>query len=301
VQRADGNGDGTSGGGGRVVVPAPQLLELEQQGPDNFRSVRNLDNGVGALFGGQPMLQALRAAQLTTEAWPAHSMNAAFLRSGKVDEAVDYAVERVRDGRRFASRRVLASQGGKPIFDMLCSFHDPEDGPVHQFGETGELPAPETLLSVDAFVTANAHRLKPDVVRTFTIDFPVDLRLTDPEQTFFERPGSPERSYWFRLPAGGSVEDPLAQQCLLAFMSDFWFAGTAGILHFDPGDRLFLSVVTLNHSMWFHAPPRTGEWMLFRTESPWTGQGRGFVRGQIFDRGGALVADAVQEVSIRNR
>src|SRR5262249_43626021 len=132
-----------------TVVTARTLLEFEQVGERRFRAIANQDNGVNAVFGGQPLAQALAAAQATVPNWPAHSCTGYFLRGGSLELPVDYDVEVLRDGRRYAARRVLASQHGKPIFDFLCSFHDLEDGPTHQIDDAGPpAPDPESLLSV---------------------------------------------------------------------------------------------------------------------------------------------------------
>jgi acyl-CoA thioesterase-2 len=95
------------------------------------------------------------------------------------------------------------------------------------------------------------------------------------------------------MPTAAEVADPRARQCLLAFASDFWLAGTA-----SAGYRDARAVVTLNHSVWFHAPADVGDWLLYRTDSPWAGAGRGLARGLIYDRAGRLVASTVQEIQL---
>ncbi len=284
-----------------VVATASELLQLEVVAEDRFRSLYNLDNYAGAIFGGQALGQALAAAQRTAPDWPAHSLSGYFLRGGAVDQPVDYAVERVNDTRRFAARRVLASQAGRPIFDLLCSFHDPEAGLEHQFALLCDPPAPESLLNVQAFARANADRLESLTVQLFTKPFPVELRLLEPEQIFFDKPNAPQRDFWFRIPSADAVERPQDHQALLAIMSDYWLAGAAGAPHLSANTRRGVSVASLNHSLWLHAPARTDDWLLYRTDSSWAAQGRGLARGLIYDRDGRLVATAMQEVLMRLR
>src|ERR1700761_2865736 len=104
------------------MLSATDLLNLEALGEGRFRSRHNLDNGTGVIFGGHMLALALAAAQREAPAWPAHSLSGFFLRAGIIAEPVELTVERVSDGRRFASRRVLARQSGRPAFDLLCSF-----------------------------------------------------------------------------------------------------------------------------------------------------------------------------------
>jgi acyl-CoA thioesterase-2 len=278
---------------------AEAILNLEQIGERRFRSTYNQDNYLGMIFGGQPLGQALAAAQHTVAAWPAHSLSGYFIRGGAVDEPVDYEVEVVRDGRRFAFRRVLATQKGKPIFDMLCSFHAEEVGPEHQFGDLSDVPDPESLTSVSEFVAANTHRLSRWLVESYRRGWPFELRLADPETSFFTKPEISARDFWFRMPTATSIEDSRDHHSLLAFMSDYWFAGVASSVHTTTAKADRLSVASLNHAMWIHAPVRVDEWLLFRTESPWGGAGRGVARGLIYDRSGQQIATVVQEIAMR--
>ncbi len=284
---------------------ARALLDLEQTADRRFRSTYNQGNYQDAIFGGQALAQALAAAQRTVATWLPHTCTGYFLRRGVVAEPIDYEVEVVRDGRRFAARRVLASQAGKPIFDLLCSFHDAEPGFAHQQGDASEVPLPENLTPVLEFVRAHVDRLPQPVVERheqFHASFPVELRLADPERVFFGEPNNLPRTYWFRMTSAEGITDPSEHRCLLAFMSDYWLAGAAGAPHRSPASASNdLSVASLNHSLWFHGPVRADEWLLYRTDSPWAGEGRGMARGLIYDRRGRMVASVAQEVSLRLR
>ncbi|WCT73537.1 thioesterase family protein [Sphingomonas naphthae] len=285
-----------SGGKG---IGAADLLRLDQTGPLRFRALHNQDNGTGAIFGGQPIAQGLAAAQRTVPDWPVHSATGYYLRAGAIGVPVDYTVEVLRDGRRFASRRVLAEQAGRAIFEMLCSFHDAEDGPVHQHAVPPAMPDPETLPDIADFMRAHADRLPAILSGDFGLSFPIDLRLPDAEAAFFSPPASAERNYWMRMRTAAMLDDPAAHQCLLAFMSDFWVAATPGAPHLRVADAHRMATVTLNHSLWFHGATRADEWLLCHTESPWAGEGRGLVRGAIHDARGRLVASVTQDVSMR--
>jgi acyl-CoA thioesterase II len=284
------------------AITAGQLLDLEQVGEHRFRSNHSLDNYQGAIFGGQALGQSLAAAQRTVANWLPHTCTGYFLRGGAVAEPIDYQVEIMRDGRRFAARRVVASQAGKPIFDFLCSFHDPEPGFTHQHGDTADVPPPESLPTVLEFVTANADRLPQHIIDRHQIAFPIELRLVDPERVLFGKPEHLPRTFWFRMPSAEVFDDPRDHRSVLAFMSDYWLVGTAAAPHRSPTSLLNdFSVASLNHSLWFHGAFRADQWLLFRTESPWAGEGRGVARGLIYERGGRLIASVVQEASLRVR
>ncbi len=273
---------------------AQQLLQLDVVDKDCFRATHNLDNLMQANFGGQALGQALSAAQKTAPDWPANSLSGHFLRAGKIDIPVDFVVERTRDGRRFASRRVFASQAGRPIFDLLCSFHAPESGVAHEFTEALDAPAPESLPSLQAFALANAERLPSFQAEMFIQPFPVELRLLD-YKSFFDPPAKPYRDFWFRMSSATTIESAQDHQALLAMMSDYWLPGAIAIPHTSSGVK---AVTSLNHSLWFHQPVRADHWLLYRTDSHWAAHGRGLARGLIFTREGKLVASVMQEALV---
>jgi len=271
---------------------AQELLQLEALGNDRFRALHNLDNYVGSIFGGQALGQSLAAAQRTVGDWPAHVLNGYFLRAGAIDRPVEFAVERVHDGRNFASRRVIASQDGKTIFTLQCSFHAGGAGLQHQFAEFGEPPEPETLANVQTFAALYADRLPPGRAEMFSRPFPVELCLIEPEQ-HFSRPGPRARDFWCRVPSAAGIESPHDHQALLAILSDYWFPGIIGMPHM--GRSALRGTLSLNESLWFHRPARVDEWLFYRTETHWAEHGRGLARGLIFNRDRQLVATVMQE------
>lgn len=280
---------------------ARDILHLERTGPTSARSPRQYDNSVGAVFGGQFLAQGLAAARLTVDGWPIHSCMAQFIRAGSSAAPIDYDIELSRDGRAFASRRVLASQGGKPVFDLLCSFHAGEDGPSHQMDAGPDLPEPESLPWVRDFVVEHADRLPPGSVEVYRQPFPVEMRLFEPLRDLHLE-GTPgfHRRLWFRMASAAEIDDPGDHQCLLGFMSDYWLGSGSMIPHFPPYPDRY-PVTTLNHSLWIHAPARVDQWLLFTIDTPFAGEGRGLARGLIHDRAGQLIASAAQEVIMRAR
>ncbi len=213
---------------------------------------------------------------------------------------VDYDVELLRDGRRFAARRVAASQVGRLIFHMHCSFHDPEPGVAHQFAAPLDAPGPEGLARLQDFVRAHADRLSQAAVDKYSAPFPLELRLIDPEKFFFDPPSEPKRDFWVRMPSANSVANPAMRQCLVAFLSDYWLAAVAARRTISPSKRKNLFVASVDHAIWFHRPARVDEWLLYRTDSPSAQQGRGLARGLLYDRAGALVASTAQEAVVRS-
>jgi acyl-CoA thioesterase II len=276
---------------------AEDILRLERTGAGIFRSEHQHDNSLGAIFGGQFLAQALRAASLTAAGWPAHSCSAYFLRPGGLEDPIDYHVESVRDGRRFANRRVVARQSGKLLLDMLCSLHSGAgSGPRHQAVDTDSLPGPETLPDLKEYLRANNDRIPAQDVASYFLPLPVEFRLINPERTF-HLDGKPEarRDFWIRFPSASRVADPALHQALIALVSDFWLGPVAHALRGPPYPTRF-PVVTVSHGMAFHGLARADDWLLYRIESPFAGDGLGFTRGLLFDREGRLVASITQEV-----
>lgn len=279
------------------ALTARGILDIRDVAPGRFRSADNQRNMAGAIFGGQPLAQALAAAGRSAPNWPAHTCTAYFLSAGVVSEPVDYEVEALRDGRRFAARRVVARQGDRRIFDMLCAFHDPEPGLAHEMAKPLNAPDPENLPSLAEFAAQHAERV-PALVRRVKTPFPVELRVVDPERVFLGPAEHAERLYWMRMPSAAEISDARAHQCLLAFASDYWLPAVVGAPHGAAMARVTASAA-INHSLWFHAPLRMDDWILCRSESPWADAGRGLTRGLFYDRSGKLVASVAQEISMR--
>lgn len=283
----------------RVLSDLIALLALERLDRDLFRG-HSQDLGWGAIFGGQVLGQALSAAAQTAPAdRPVHSLHGYFLRAGDVRRPIIYQVDRLRDGKSFSTRRVVAVQEGVAIFSLAASFQVDEGGFEHQ-DEMPDVPAPEALLSERQMALAIADKLPESLRPIATAERPIEIRPVEPRNPLRPVVAEPRRYAWYRA-IDALPDSPALHRYVLAYASDFAFLGTS----MDPHGVSWLSggmhVASLDHSMWFHRPFRVDEWLLYSVDSPSASGARGLVRGQFFDRAGRLVASAVQEGLIRRR
>ncbi|MFE2182931.1 acyl-CoA thioesterase [Streptomyces sp. NPDC059455] len=270
------------------------LLDLERIELDIFRG-RSPDESLQRVFGGQVAGQALVAAGRTTDGQrPVHSLHAYFLRPGRPGVPIVYQVERVRDGRSFTTRRVVAIQQGRTIFNLTASFHSPEPGIEHQL-PMPDVPGPEGLPTLADEVRAHLGTLPEAFARMerrqpFDIRYVERLRWTDEELQGAE----PRSAVWMRA-VGPLGDDPLVHTCALTYASDMMLLDAVRV-PIEPlwGPRGF-DMASLDHAMWFHRPFRTDEWFLYEQESPVATGGRGLARGRIYDRAGRLLVSVVQE------
>ncbi len=275
------------------------LLDLEPIEHNIYRG-NNRDIGTGRIYGGQALAQSLVAAQRTVdEDWPAHSLHGYFILEGDLEVPVVYFVDRLRDGRSYATRRVTGIQHGAAIFNMSASFHRPEEDISHQM-EMPNVPAPESFRPELDDYREHADEIPVAQRRLLTQDRPLDIRPVDAVDPFDPKPGLPRQLYWIR--ALGRVEGgPVDHQAILAYASDFGLLGAAlrphGVTFRDPD----IMVASLDHALWFHQPFRVDEWLLYIVDSPSSGGGRGFGRGTFFTQDGRLVASVAQEGVLRKR
>ena len=273
------------------------LLNVKDQGADHFEGSRKI-GGVGRVFGGQVIGQALASAERTVpDDRPVHSLHAYFLRGGSEDHVIDFKVERDLDGSSFSNRRVVASQLGKPILNMVLSFHKREEG-LHHAEPMPQVPGPEGLAS-----EAELHRQHIDKVPTAHRKFmlqprPIELRPVGPRAWIDGQPQEPVARTWFRSVAP-LPDDPRIHRAVLAYASDMTLLGTATQPHDASMLKGELMVVSLDHAIWFHDDFRADEWLLYACDSPWAGRARGYNRGSIYTAGGKLVASVTQEGLIR--
>jgi acyl-CoA thioesterase-2 len=241
-----------------------ELLDLEELEVNIFRG-RSPQEDRQRVFGGQVAGQALVAAGRTVEEGVVHSLHAYFLRPGDPAIPILYEVDRIRDGRSFTTRRVVAIQHGHAIFNMSVSFHTPEPGLEHQL-PMPECPLPEALPTWEdrmaRVLESPASRDHPDLKHWVERDRPIDMRFVDPVDLF-----DPEKA----APRAHGIA---------------WMDGT-------------LMVASLDHAMWFHRAVRADEWLLYAQESPAAAGARGFTTGQVYARGGGIVASVAQEGLIR--
>ena len=282
-----------------VLTELLDLLRLERIEQNLFRG-QSQDLGWGRVFGGQVLGQALSAATQTVPTERrVHSVHAYFLRSGAADTPIVYTVDPIRDGRSFTTRRVVAIQNGKAIFNLAASFQTVEGGLDHQ-DAAPTVPPPEDLLSQRAIAEKHADRIPPAIRAIALADRPIESRPVQRYDPLNPKVGPAFRQVWFRA-IDALPDDASVHRYLLAYASDFSFLTTSmqphGVSWLTPG----FQVASLDHAMWFHRPFRMDEWLLYDIESPSASGARGLVRGRIFDRAGQLVATAVQEGLIRDR
>jgi acyl-CoA thioesterase-2 len=275
------------------------LLALERIDRDLFRGTSQ-DLGWGAIFGGQVLGQALSAAtQTVAPDRTAHSAHGYFIRAGELQRPIVYEVDRLRDGKSFSTRRVVAVQEGEAIFSLEASFHVEETGLDHQ-DAMPPVPAPESVPSEQELALAVASSLPEAVRARATAARPIEIRPVEPRNPLAPTVQPPSRRLWYRV-VDRLPDDPALHRYLLAYASDFSFLGTA----LDPHGVSFLTrgmqVASVDHAIWFHRPFRADDWLLYDVESPTAAGARGLVRGRFFDRAGRLVASAVQEGLIRKR
>jgi acyl-CoA thioesterase-2 len=271
-------------------------LDLEEIDLDLFRG-RNEPDRPGRLFGGQVAAQALVAAQRTVEGRSAHSLHGYFLRPGDPSVPVIYSVDRIRDGRSFTTRRVVANQRGRAIFNTSISFQVAEDGYEHQM-PMPEAPDPETVPTMKEWVERNWERIPEDVRTWGPRPRPIDLRHVVPPTYLGGEPRSGPSLVWFR--AGRELpDDPALHQCLLTYVSDISLLDNIVLPHGRRGGLGPVMMASLDHSVWFHRPVRVDAWLLYVQDSPAAAGARGFARGTIFTRSGQLVASVAQEGLLR--
>jgi acyl-CoA thioesterase-2 len=259
------------------VTDLASLLDLEMVKPDAYLGV-SPQIGWDRIYGGQVVAQALRAAGLTVaEGFRPHSLHAYFVRAGDEKAPVLFEVERVRDGRSFATRQVVASQAGGVILNLITSFQLPEQGPDEQ-----------------------------RVAMPAGIDPPADLAPAGTD-LFFEhrivtwtRDGAPRQLTWMRVPQPLG-EDPMLHACALAYLSDEDLLGVALLAHPLGGSWERMMAASVDHALWFHRPARADEWLLFDLTGSGVANARGLGIARIFRADGTHVATVAQEGLGRER
>ena len=264
-----------------------QLFDLEQLDRDLF--LGDPGPGHGRLFGGLVAAQSVQAASQTVSEGTLHSFHSYFLRPGHHDAPLRFAVDAIRDGRTFTTRRVVAMQGGEAIFNLSASFTRPEEGISHQ-DAMPEAPPPDSLEDweqVRQRLPGMSSRWRDDAL---------EMRVCDPTDFTPGVSSSAPRMQWMR-PRGPVPGDPLVHAALMVYASDRTLLSTAGRRHgMVPGTMNFAS---LDHAAWFHHPPRFDDWMLYVAHSPAAHAARGLIHGSMFNWDGTHVTSVSQEGLIR--
>ncbi|MFD0368674.1 acyl-CoA thioesterase [Streptomyces sp. NPDC059071] len=273
------------------------LLDLERIERDIFRG-ESRPSIVPRVFGGQVAAQALVAAGRTVpEDRPAHSLHAYFLRAGDPGAPIVYNVDRIRDGRSFTTRRVVAVQHGQPIFHLSASFQTYEEGLDHQY-DMPAAPDPESLPAPAEMLPRHLPREVAD--RLIEARAAVDLRYADvPPWGSVGQPREPRSQVWFRT-NGKLADDPLLHVVLATYVSDMTLLDSILLAHGRGGWAVGDVVgASLDHAMWFHRPFRADEWLLYDQESPTASGGRGLGQARIYTQDGRLAISVIQEGVVR--
>ncbi|MEZ4887483.1 MAG: acyl-CoA thioesterase II [Chitinophagales bacterium] len=282
----------------QTVEELSNLLNLERLDANLFRG-NNYQTPWGIVFGGQVLAQSLNAARRTVpEDRCVHSMHAYFILPGDLSLPIIYDVDRIRDGGSFTTRRVVAIQKGRPIFNMAASFQLNQEGLDHQI-TMPNVPPPEALLT-DIELSETWKEEAPEAYKRYQTPRPIEFRPVERFHPLDKRKHEPFRHVWMR--ATGSMLDLKALHCeALAYASDYNLLGTSVLPHRDVVNDTELQFASIDHAMWFHRDFRMDEWLLYALDSPSASGTRGFNRGNIFTKDGTLVASVVQEGLIRKR
>jgi len=281
-----------------AVADLLSILDLERIEVNLFRGT-SPQVGMQRVFGGQVLGQALVAATRTVEGVMPHSLHAYFLLAGDPKVPIIYEVDRIRDGKSFTTRRVVAIQHGHAIFSMSVSFHNDEPGLDHQM-TMPDVPHPDALPS-DAEIRQNILPTLPDNVRRYyERERPIELRPVDFQRYAGKKQKDDRFNIWMRTTAP-LPDDPAIHRCALAYASDMTILDTALLPHQRSVFDRSIMGASLDHAVWFHRPFRADQWLLYAQDSPNMHGARGFGRGLIFSADGTLVASVAQEGLLRER
>lgn len=281
-----------------VMQEVLDLLDLETIEAGLFRGSSHNFFGKN-VFGGQVLGQALMAAGRTLEGRLAHSLHGYFLRAGDVTAPIVYQVEKIRDGKSFATRNVKAIQHGEIIFIMSASFAVTEEGLDHQT-EMPKVDGPEGVPSETELRKLIAPMIPEKIRAVFARERPMEIRPINPVNPFAPVKQEARRLQWMKAQSR-MPDDPFLHQCILAFASDFALMGTAMLPHGVSFMQNNMQAASIDHAMWFHRDFRVDEWLLYEMEGPNASASRGMNFGRIFTQDGRLVATTAQEGLMRLR
>ena len=274
-----------------------ETLDLEEIELNHYLAT-SPNEGWQRVYGGQVIGQALVAASRTVSTdRSAHSLHGYFLRAGDTDIPILYKVDRIRDGKSFTTRRVVAVQRGQAIFTMSISFQVDEGGLNHQF-DMPDVPGPDDLQTEDEIRQVQSINWPKEFQDSFSGSSAIQVKPIEPMDLLNPKPAEPVQRCWMRC--GDKLpDDPRIHQCVLAYLSDWSLLDTATRPHAVSFMQDNVQVASLDHAMWFHRPFRADEWLLYDQDSPSASGARGFNRGLIYNQSGELVASTTQEGLVR--
>jgi len=273
------------------------LLRLEKIEENIFRG-QSQDLGFGSVFGGQVLGQALSAAYQTVQSdRKAHSLHAYFLRMGDANKPIVYEVDCIRDGKSFTTRRVVAIQKGRAIFNMSASFQIDEPGFDHQ-EESPEVIGPDGIASELELAMAVADKIPEAIRDKILCKKPIEFRPVNPIDPFYPEKREPVSYTWLKA-IDKMPDDFRVHQYLLAYASDFGLVATSLYPHGHSYWEREMQVASLDHALWFHRDFRMDEWLLYVMKSPNAYKAKGLNNGKIYTKEGKLIASVTQEGLIR--
>ncbi|KAK9742987.1 hypothetical protein RND81_03G209700 [Saponaria officinalis] len=291
----------------KTFPPIETILHLDPIEADLFQGITlpsaPMNDMSSRMFGGQFLGHALAAASKTVDSSKiVHQIHAYFLLAGDVSIPVKYEVQRIRDGKSFASRKVDALQKGIVVFTLLASFHKDEKGFERQEVFMPSVPAPETLLSMEEL--RERRIIDPRLPKSYRnkvgaakhVPWPIEIRFCDPSITTNQIKTPPRVRYWLRA-KGKLTDDQTLHRCVVAYAIDLVLIGVIANPHRQRG--LTMNTLTVNHTMWFHRDVKADDWILFVIESPFAFGARGLVYSQMFNQNRELVVSLVQEGLVR--
>jgi acyl-CoA thioesterase-2 len=271
------------------------LLDLEQLDTDLYRG-RQPETVRQRVYGGQVAAQALIAASRSVDSdYNVHSLHSYFLLPGDYQVPIVYDVERIRDGRSFATRRVLARQHGRPIYYQSLNYQRREDGFEHQDVMPEVKPPEDGLDMFELMRKGGSDDGLSKEWEALAVRWLGSSRYGGIEPD----PMHPSKTQlWIRID-GRLSDDPLEHLATFTYASDVSLLGAALAAH--DTDPTKVQMASLDHTIWFHRPFRADEWWLYDQWSPSAGGGRGLSLGRVFTQDGTLVATVAQEGLIRPR
>ncbi|MGY1618467.1 acyl-CoA thioesterase [Geodermatophilus sp. SYSU D00691] len=283
---------------GEGTAPLMAVLGLEERDHDVFVG-QTPSTEQQRIFGGQVAGQALMAAGLTVPGErPVHSLHSYFLRPGDPAEEIRYVVERIRDGRTFTTRRVLAQQQRKgedvAIFALTADFTAGEAAVAEHSLPMPDVPGPDGLPGIPEMFDRHPERAAWMKAMGVAIE---QRFLEDPFEPTAKQPPRTQHRTWLRV-LGRLPDDSAVHAAALTFASDLTLL-SAGVARLGVGWGGFIGA-SLDHAVWFHAPVRPDEWFLYEGDSPAASAGRALCLGQIWAGDGTHVATVAQEGLIRS-
>lgn len=282
----------------KTIKELIDLLTLEQLDDHIFKG-QNYQAPWGRVFGGQVLAQSLHAAYRTVpKDRIAHSMHGYFILGGNLNYPITYEVDTIRNGGSFTTRRVVAKQNGRAIFNMAASFQLKQEGVDHQISMPN-IVSPENLSTSLEQIEA-LKDLDPKIYQRLKMVLPevFSFKMVDKIINKLSKNGSPFNNIWVRTSEPVLVDEPIQQQ-VLAYMSDYNLLNTASLPHRETLNKSNTFYASLDHAIWFHRKIEFDDWLLYAMDSPSASNARGFSRGSIFNKNGALIASVAQEGLMR--